>query len=54
MDTMACASCHIGLLTESDFVRFVCPSCGEKEIMRCARCRKKSTPYRCACGFEGP
>ncbi len=54
MAEMKCVSCHINLITEDDFVKFKCPSCGDKEIMRCFRCRKKSTPYTCQCEFEGP
>ncbi len=51
---LKCVSCHINLASEDNFSKFKCPACGEGDIVRCEECRRKSTPYECGCGFEGP
>ncbi|MBI2578668.1 MAG: RNA-binding protein [Candidatus Aenigmarchaeota archaeon] len=52
---MKCISCHKNLLSEDDFTKFSCPSCGGEEILRCANCRVKGVLYQCTkCDFEGP
>ena len=34
---------------------FLCPSCGQATLGRCAQCRDQSVVYHCPnCGFEGP
>ncbi len=49
-----CTSCGRSLRA-SGATQFLCPSCGEATIGRCARCRDQSVTYRCPkCGFEGP
>ena len=49
-----CASCGIRL-TERGFAIFQCPSCGDKAIGRCVRCRDQGVRYGCPkCSFEGP
>ncbi|MCX8193923.1 MAG: zinc finger domain-containing protein [Candidatus Pacearchaeota archaeon] len=49
---LVCSSCSKELL-EDEGVIFKCPFC-EKKMARCAKCRKVSVKYKCACGFEGP
>jgi predicted RNA-binding Zn-ribbon protein involved in translation (DUF1610 family) len=52
---LKCSTCGINLAGQEKFVKFKCPSCAESVIIRCHRCKKLSTPYRCAkCKFEGP
>ena len=47
-----CSSCGSGT---SDYVLFKCPSCGKKDLVRCAECRKNGTRYICKeCNFKGP
>ena len=51
---LKCTSCGRSLRSPGT-TQFLCPSCGEGSIGRCARCRDQSVTYRCAkCGFEGP
>jgi len=50
-----CTSCKRNVIGEKNYVKFECPNCGKKEIVRCERCKKLSVPYTCSeCGFEGP
>ena len=36
-------------------VRFLCPQCGESEIIRTPRARKMASKYTCPrCNFSGP
>ncbi|MEM2890085.1 MAG: zinc finger domain-containing protein [Candidatus Hadarchaeum sp.] len=50
-----CTSCNRDIAQGEIVVRFPCPSCGEVEILRCAKCRRLSNSYRCSkCGFTGP
>ncbi|MBI5061435.1 MAG: DUF1610 domain-containing protein [Candidatus Aenigmarchaeota archaeon] len=53
--SMKCTSCHETLISEDNFTKFKCPSCGKTTVVRCGRCRKKGIFYSCkSCGFEGP
>lgn len=55
VEEMVCTSCKISLFGDDEFVRFMCPNCGEVEIFRCSKCRRLSNLYVCPnCGFEGP
>lgn len=50
-----CSSCKVRITNLAGSTRFMCPSCGKFEIVRCKKCREIVTKYRCAnCGFEGP
>ncbi|MEM2907956.1 MAG: zinc finger domain-containing protein [Candidatus Hadarchaeales archaeon] len=50
-----CTSCNREIAPGDRAVKFPCPSCGNFEIWRCAKCRRLSNPYRCpSCGFVGP
>jgi len=51
---LKCTSCGRSLRSDGA-TQFLCPSCGEAPIGRCARCRDQSVGYRCpTCAFEGP
>ena len=53
--TLRCVSCGKRVETESYWVRFPCPECGDEVIIRCERCRRLVNKYKCKkCGFEGP
>jgi len=50
-----CSSCNREIGPGQPAVHFMCPSCGQEEIWRCAECRRLSVSYRCSrCGFAGP
>jgi predicted RNA-binding Zn-ribbon protein involved in translation (DUF1610 family) len=50
-----CVSCGKSVETDSYWVRFPCPACGEESVVRCERCRKIVVTYKCPkCGFDGP
>lgn len=50
-----CLSCHTSVVNEVGAVKFNCPNCGKYQIIRCSKCRKIVTRYKCPlCGFEGP
>ena len=50
-----CNSCNTSVVNETESVKFDCPSCGKYSIIRCSKCRKIVTRYKCPeCGFEGP
>ncbi|HYT00645.1 MAG TPA: zinc finger domain-containing protein [Thermoplasmata archaeon] len=49
-----CASCG-AVLAGKGTTAFLCPSCGQTTIGRCARCRDQSVAYHCPnCSFVGP
>ena len=49
-----CTSCG-RVVPAPGATQFLCPSCGEATIARCARCRDQSVGYRCPkCDFHGP
>ena len=53
--TLVCTSCNTKITNQEGTVRFLCPNCGEFEIVRCGRCRRLGMKYKCPnCGFEGP
>ena len=50
-----CVSCVKDIANDVGSTSFMCPSCNEAEIIRCADCRKTGAKYKCPkCGFEGP
>ena len=50
-----CTSCGADVTNDVGNVKFKCPKCGEKEIIRCSHCRKIAARYNCGkCGFTGP
>ncbi|MCL4346506.1 MAG: zinc finger domain-containing protein [Candidatus Thermoplasmatota archaeon] len=53
-EDLKCSSCGIRLIG-TGVVSFLCPSCGETRIGRCAQCRDQGVRYTCvSCGFSGP
>jgi Zn-ribbon RNA-binding protein len=55
MEEVICTSCKKKIANLKATTRFMCPSCGKVEIIRCGHCREIVTRYRCpGCGFEGP
>lgn len=49
-----CTSCGAVLIGKGT-TSFLCPSCGQGRIGRCARCRDQSVEFQCPnCGFQGP
>lgn len=52
---MKCVSCNMDLISEDNFTHFSCPSCMEGVIVRCIKCRRRNSAYKCQkCSFEGP
>ena len=50
-----CISCNTSVVNDAGSARFQCPNCGKYTIVRCSKCRKIVTKYKCpGCGFEGP
>ena len=50
-----CASCNVSIVNDIAAVKFPCPNCGKYTVIRCSKCRKIVTKYKCpGCGFEGP
>jgi predicted RNA-binding Zn-ribbon protein involved in translation (DUF1610 family) len=50
-----CVSCNTSIVNDVGSVKFSCPNCGKYTIIRCSKCRKIVTKYKCpGCGFEGP
>jgi predicted RNA-binding Zn-ribbon protein involved in translation (DUF1610 family) len=50
-----CVSCGVSIVNDIGAVKFPCPNCGKTTIIRCSKCRKIVTKYKChECGFEGP
>lgn len=51
---LICNSCKTDITTVDNSTYFPCPNCGNR-IVRCGKCRKESTTYKCEeCGFVGP
>jgi predicted RNA-binding Zn-ribbon protein involved in translation (DUF1610 family) len=54
-EKFVCSSCKKQITNEKGSVKFMCPSCGKYQIIRCKHCRAIAAKYKCAeCGFEGP
>ncbi|HLC46200.1 MAG TPA: zinc finger domain-containing protein [Candidatus Nanoarchaeia archaeon] len=52
---LSCTSCKRRITNLEGTVRFSCPKCAKREIVRCGHCRKIIAKYECAdCGFIGP
>lgn len=50
-----CLSCNTSVVNDKGAAKFACPSCGQYQVVRCAKCRKIVTKYVCpSCQFEGP
>jgi predicted RNA-binding Zn-ribbon protein involved in translation (DUF1610 family) len=50
-----CTSCKDNITNDKGSTSFMCPSCGEVEIVRCGHCREIGAKYVCKkCGFSGP
>jgi Zn-ribbon RNA-binding protein len=50
-----CLSCKIKIANQKGTVKFMCPSCGKHEIVRCKNCRQTVAKYICpSCEFTGP
>jgi len=50
-----CISCNVSIVNDPGAVKFSCPNCGQYKIIRCSKCRKIVSKYKCPlCGFEGP
>ncbi|MBS3149935.1 DUF1610 domain-containing protein [Candidatus Woesearchaeota archaeon] len=50
-----CNSCKTKVSNIVGSVSFICPNCGEKEIIRCSHCRTIAARYKCEnCNFSGP
>ncbi len=55
MTEKKCVSCKSKITNDTGSTTFKCPSCGNRDIIRCKNCRKIAAKYRCPeCGFEGP
>ncbi|NQU78717.1 RNA-binding protein [Candidatus Woesearchaeota archaeon] len=55
MEDIVCISCRKKVINLDGTAKFMCPSCGKAEIIRCGHCREIVTKYKCPqCGFEGP
>jgi Zn-ribbon RNA-binding protein len=55
MEDLKCISCKTKITNQHGAARFMCPKCGEYEIIRCTNCRKTVAKYTCPkCGFTGP
>ena len=52
---LVCTSCHAKLTNLKGSTKFMCPSCGKFEIIRCKHCREIAARYTCGnCSFSGP
>ncbi|MBI4438895.1 RNA-binding protein [Candidatus Woesearchaeota archaeon] len=52
---VSCISCKKRMANVKGAARFLCPSCGSYELVRCAHCRETAARYRCpSCSFSGP
>jgi hypothetical protein len=54
-EELVCISCKKKITNKPGATRFLCPSCGKYEIIRCRECRIRGVKYTCPlCGFVGP
>ncbi|MBW2994946.1 DUF1610 domain-containing protein [Candidatus Woesearchaeota archaeon] len=50
-----CISCKKTITNTQGSVKFICPSCGKSEIVRCRHCREIAAKYECPnCKYTGP
>ena len=50
-----CTSCNTNIANDSGAVEFKCPKCKKTDVVRCTKCRKLTSKYKCAeCGHIGP
>tara|TARA_Y100000310_G_scaffold345857_1_gene471551 strand:+ start:4424 stop:4597 length:174 start_codon:yes stop_codon:yes gene_type:complete len=50
-----CSSCKKRVTNTTGTTKFLCPKCGDSQIIRCFHCRETAIKYKCdKCGFEGP
>ncbi|MCC7574179.1 DUF1610 domain-containing protein [Candidatus Woesearchaeota archaeon] len=50
-----CLSLNISVTNDRGSVSFMCPNCGDYEIVRSSKARKIASKYTCPkCGFVGP
>lgn len=50
-----CSTCGFDVTSKRNFTRFLCPSCGKGDIIRCSTCKTGSNEFVCSeCGFVGP
>ncbi|MBI2133557.1 RNA-binding protein [Candidatus Woesearchaeota archaeon] len=55
MEEIHCLSCKRRVTNVKGTTRFICPSCGKYEIVRCTSCRETAIRYICPeCRFSGP
>ena len=55
MNDLRCISTKEKIANQKGAVKFMCPKCGEHEIIRSALARKIVAKYTCPkCGFTGP
>ncbi|MEK6974187.1 MAG: zinc finger domain-containing protein [Nanoarchaeota archaeon] len=55
MRVMKCSSCKTSVANMTGAVKFTCPNCNDKEIVRCNHCREIAARYKCEnCKFSGP
>ena len=54
MEGKICNSCKKKVVNDRGSAGFLCPKCGESEIVRCTECRANAVKYHCGCGFIGP
>ena len=55
MEELKCTSCKVRVTSAHGAVKFPCPKCKKREIIRCKNCRETAAKYKCPeCGFEGP
>lgn len=55
MEEKKCLSMNTRLTNDKGSVSFMCPSCGDYEIVRSKKARQIVAKYTCPkCGFTGP
>jgi len=55
MEVLVCSATKQRITNETGSVRFQCPQCGKKEIIRSKKARQIAAKYTCpGCAFEGP
>jgi len=54
MQAKVCISTKKRIDNDEGAVTFLCPKCGDYEIVRSSFARVNGLKYTCPCGFEGP